>query len=54
MRKITHYILGQKNGITITACGLPAGKDGIIHVPKSQATCKRCKSKNKKIYNEKK
>jgi len=43
MRK-THYILGQNNKHeTTTACGLRAGKDGIIHVPKRRANCKNCK-----------
>lgn len=42
-KKKTHYISGQKNGHTVTACGLNAAKDGIIHVPKSMATCKNCK-----------
>lgn len=43
-----HYINGQKNGTTVTACGLIAGKDGVVHVPQSKANCKNCKrNKNK-------
>jgi len=42
-KKKTHFILGVNDKKqTVTACGLRAAKDGIIHMPAQNITCKNC------------